>query len=179
MLHLPLLIRVLAKRNRPEIFFIGKLILFYIIGQVIYLLLRPSISPFLTEKLTAGVSTHFINLLMPDEHTLVNGTVISGSVSLNIVTGCDGMEGLILVISAICAFPVSISRKFAGIGIGTAVIYVANLLRVVALYSTLKLRPDAFSFMHMYAGQAYIIFVGFMFFLAWVGRSSVSYEESH
>jgi exosortase family protein XrtM len=178
MLHLPLYIRVLIKRNRREITFIGKFIFFYVIGQVIYILLRPSISPFLTANLTAAASTHVINLFMPSEHVSASGTMISGSVSLNIVTGCDGMEGFILIISAICAFPALISRKCAGIGIGTIVIYIANLLRVVALYSTLKLHPDAFSFMHMYVGQVYIVFAGFMFFLVWAGRSTGSNSET-
>jgi exosortase/archaeosortase family protein len=62
---------------------------------------------------------------------------------------------------------------------GTVVIYIANLLRVVGLYFTLKLNPNAFSFMHMYAGQAFIIFIGFLFFLAWVGRASSNYETAH
>jgi exosortase family protein XrtM len=145
---------------------------------MIYLFLRPSVSPFLTGTLTAGVSTHLINLIMPNEHASVNGTIIAGRVSLNIVTGCDGIEGLILIIAALCSFPASIFRKCTGIGIGTVVIYIANLLRVVVLYSTLKLHPDAFSFMHMYAGQAYTIFIGFLFFLAWAGKSTVVYEAS-
>jgi exosortase family protein XrtM len=178
-LHFPHPVKFFIKRNRREIGFAVKFILFFIIGQGIYIFIRPSVSTFLTAKLTANVSTHLINLVMPGEHALADGTIIHGSTSLNIVTGCDGIEGLILVISAICAFPMLISRKCAGIAIGTMVIYISNLLRVVALYATLKLRPDAFSFMHMYAGQAYTILIGFLFFLAWAGRSNATYETSH
>jgi exosortase family protein XrtM len=175
----PLFIRFLVKRNRREFIFILKFILFFLVGQAIYLWARQSISPFLTGKLTAGVSTHLINLLASGERAAANGSKITGSVSLNIVLGCDGIEGIILVVAALGAFPMSVLRKLGGIAMGTVVIYIANLLRVVGLYFTLKLNPNAFSFMHMYAGQAFIIFIGFLFFLAWVGRASSNYETAH
>jgi exosortase family protein XrtM len=178
-LRLSLYLRFLIKRNRKELTFIVKFILFFIIGQAIYLTVRPSLSPLLTGKLTASVGAHLINLFMPGEHAFAAGSLISGSVSLNIIVGCDGIEGLILVLAALGAYPMSVSRKWTGIGIGAVLIYIANLLRVVALYYTLKLDPDAFSFMHMYAGQAFIIFVGFLFFLAWVGKSSSNYEAAN
>jgi exosortase family protein XrtM len=179
LLHLPLPLKFFINQNRREISFVGKFILFLLIGQVIYISIRPSVSPFLTAKLTANVSTHLINLFIPGEHASANVTIIQGTTSLNIVTGCDGIEGLILIISAIGAFPMPVSLKCTGIAIGTMVIYVSNLLRVVALYATLKLRPDAFSFVHMYAGQAYTIFIGLLFFLAWAGRAKVAHEASH
>jgi exosortase family protein XrtM len=177
--RLPLFIRFLVKRNRREFIFILKFVLFFIIGQAVYLWVRPSISPFLTGKLTAGVSTHLINLLVSSERAVARGSQITGSVALNIVIGCDGIEGIILVVAALGAFPMPALRKLTGIAAGTAVIYIANLMRVVALYFTLKLNPNAFSFMHMYAGQAFIVFIGFLFFLAWVGRSAANYEAAH
>jgi exosortase family protein XrtM len=174
----PLFIKFLIKRNRREISFLLKFILFYLIGQGLYIFLRPAISSFLTEKLTAAVSAHLLNLLMPGEHVVANGAAITGTVSLRIVTGCDGVEGLIPVIAALCAFPMPQLRKWLGLGIGTMVIYVANLLRVLVLYYSLKAHPGAFSFLHMYAGQAYIIFIGFLFILFWLGRPTKNYEEA-
>jgi exosortase family protein XrtM len=177
-MQIPLFIRFLVKRNRREFTFIAKFILFFLIGQGIYLIVRPSLAPLLTGTLTAGVSTHLINLLAPGERASAHGSVINGSVSLNIVVGCDGVEGIILVLSALGAFPMAGSRKWTGIAIGTAVIYFANLFRVVALYFTLKIHPNAFSFAHMYAGQAFIILVGFLFFLGWAGRFASNYETA-
>jgi exosortase family protein XrtM len=178
-LRLPLFIRFLFKSNSREITFIGKFILFYLIGLTGYLLLRPMISAFVTEKLTAGASAPLINLVMPGEHASVHGATISGSVSLTIAVGCDGIEGLILIVASICAFPMSHSRKWAGIGIGAGVIYISNLLRVVALYYIFKRYPVAFSFVHIYAGQVFTIMVGFLFFLTWVGRFAIRNEAAH
>jgi exosortase family protein XrtM len=137
------------------------------------------ISSFVTQKLTAAVSAPLINLVMPGEHALVHGATISGSVSLSIAVGCDGIEGLILIVAAICAFPMSHSRKWAGILIGAGVIYISNLVRVVALYYIFKRYPVAFSFVHMYAGQVFTIMVGFLFFITWVGRSAAKNEAAH
>jgi exosortase/archaeosortase family protein len=128
--------------------------------------------------MTAAVSAHILNLLMPGEHAVAAGSDITGTVSLRIVIGCDGIEGLIPVIAALCAFPMPHLRKWLGLGIGTLVIYVANLLRVLVLYYSPKSYPGAFSFLHMYAGQAYIIFIGFLFILTWLGRSSENHEEA-
>ncbi len=177
-LQLPVFIRIFYRKNRQALNFIGKFLLFYLIGQAAYVYLRPTISPFLTEKLTAAVSAHLINLLTPGEHASARGSLISGTVSLRIAVGCDGVDGLILIVAAVCAFPMSRKRKLAGIGVGAAVIYAANLLRVIVLYYTFKFRPDLFSFVHMYAGQVFIIFVGFLFFLVWVGKSSVRQEAT-
>jgi exosortase/archaeosortase family protein len=177
-LRFPLHIKFLIKRNQREIIFLAKFILFYLIGQGLYVFLRPTISPFLTEKLTAAVSAHILNLLMPGEHALSVGSQITGTVSLRIAIGCDGVEGLIPIIAALCAFPMPQLRKWLGIAIGTMVVYVANLLRVLALYYSLKSYPGAFSFLHMYAGQAYIIFIGFLFILTWLGRQSKNHEEA-
>ncbi len=177
-LQLPLFLRIFYKRNRQAINFVGKFLLFYLIGQAAYIYLRPTISPFLTEKSTAAVSAHIINLLTPGEHAKTTGPVIIGTVSLKIAVGCDGVDGLILIVAAICAFPMSRLRKLAGIGVGIAVIYFANLLRVVVLYYTFRFRPDLFSFVHMYAGQVFIIFVGFLFFLSWIGRTSLPQEAA-
>jgi len=54
----------------------------------------------------------------------------------------------------------------------------ANLLRVLVLYYTFEFRPDMFSFVHIYAGQAFIIFVGFLFFRVRAGKSSVRQEAA-
>lgn len=54
-LQLPVFIRIFYRKNRQALNFIGKFLLFYLIGQAAYVYLRPTISPFLTEKLTAAV----------------------------------------------------------------------------------------------------------------------------
>jgi exosortase/archaeosortase family protein len=61
---------------------------------------------------------------------------------------------------------------------GAGVVYITNLLRVIALFFILKYHPDLFSFAHMYMGQALIIFVCVVFFLIWVGRPVKRYEPN-
>ena len=158
-------------RNRREILFVGKFVLYFLAGQVLYSLLNPLLSPILTDLLTASVSAGLINLFVPGQLVATQGnTILSGGISLQIAIGCDGIEGLIIILAAVGSFPMPLRRKILGMLAGAGVVYLTNLLRVIALFFTLKRYPDLFSFVHMYVGQALIIFVCVVFFLIWVGR---------
>lgn len=167
------------RRNHREILFVGKFILYFLAGQVLYSLLNPVLSPLLTDLLTASASAHLIDLISPGLLVTTKGnTILSGGISLNIAIGCDGIEGLIIVLAAVGSFPMSRSRKIIGMMMGAGFVYAANLLRVVALFFTLKYQPDLFSFIHMYIGQVFIIFISVLFFLIWVGRSDKQHEPN-
>lgn len=86
---------------------------------------------------------------------------------LEIAWGCEGVEGISLVIAALVACTMTVRRKLAGIVIGTVFLLVLNLIRIMALYYTVKYHPALFDLMHIYVGQTFIIFFGLMFFIAW------------
>jgi exosortase/archaeosortase family protein len=53
---------------------------------------------------------------------------MSKSVLLSILAGCDGSEGMFILISAILAYSTNIKTKLKGLIYGIAYIYILNLI---------------------------------------------------
>jgi len=69
-----------------------------------------------------------------------------------------------------------IKQKIGGIVTGSVILYAANLVRIIVLYYTLKYKPAMFDVAHVYIGQTFIIFIGILFFMAWIGVFSRVHE---
>jgi len=164
--------------NRREIQFVLFFMLFFVCGQGIYYVGKSYMAPVVVHRLNAGVSSYLINLIRPEERTKVhNNEIQAGGLRMVIEEGCEGTEGIILVIAALMAFQMSPLMKISGIVIGSLLLYVSNLVRIIALYFSLRYRPEFFDMLHMYIGQSFYIFVGAVFFIFWI-QLGVSHNES-
>lgn len=163
-------LKIFWKRNGREAKFFILFIVFFIAGQVAYYNIRHYSTPRLVHSINAVVSSHLINLIRPQEKTTVHDRVIrSGAFQIRIATGCDGIEAFLLIAAALCAFPMGMGLKLSGVAVGTFVLYVCNLGRIIGLYFILKYKPHLFEVSHVYVGQTFIILVGVCFFVAWIG----------
>jgi len=169
--------RIFLKTYREEIRFVLYFILFFLVLQIANYSIRSYTSPLLVHTLTAGVSSRIINFITPGEKSFARGAYIgSGTFTIQIAQGCEGIDGILLVAAALCAFNMGIRRKIVGILVGSLVMYMANLARTIGLYYTLRYRPDMFDVAHVYIGQTFIIFVGILFFMAWITKFARSDE---
>lgn len=159
----------LIQSNKKEIrFFIVFILLFFLL-QTVHFIARPHTTAIFVHKLNTGVSSKIINIITPDEKSVSKREYInSGGFSLKIDRGCEGIEGILLLIAAIISYPVKIRSKLYGIFGGILIIYGFNLLRIVGLYYILKYKPNLFDMMHIYVGQTVIIIVALMFFIIWL-----------
>ncbi len=158
-------IKTFRKEIRFFIFFIS---LFFAL-QTLHYIVRPYITPFVVHTLTTAGSSKLINIIMPEENTSAQKEYLtSGHFKLKIARGCEGIEGVIILIAAILAFPAGIKSKLFGITGGIFVLYVLNLFRIAGLYYTLKYKPVFFDMMHVYVGQTLIILIAFLYFIAWL-----------
>ncbi len=159
----------LIKSNAREIRFFGLFILFFFTFQTAYYFARPYTTPFLVDKLTTGVSSKIINFITPKERTFVReGAITDGNFSVEIRRGCEGIEGMLLLIAAIAAFPARMGTKLMGMCGGVLFIYGFNLARIAGLYYVVKYKPALFDMMHVYVGQIIIIFIALAFFMGWL-----------
>ena len=165
------------KSHKREVRFVLYFILFFIGFQIVHYSVRSYTSPLLVHTLNAQVSSRIINFITPDEKSFSHGNIIgSGGFTIRIAQGCEGIEGILLITAALCAFPLGIKQKISGIILGSFIIYIANLIRIAVLYYTLKYRPGLFDLAHVYVGQTFIIFVGVLFFIAWITNFAQSDE---
>ena len=120
------------QRNGRELKFIAGFILFFLIGQAGNYFLRRYAGDMVIHSLNAVPASVIINLLTPDEKTVARDIRICGpNVSMMIKRGCEGSEGMVLVLAAVLAFPAGIRKKLTAVLIGIIIVYVANLSRIV------------------------------------------------
>lgn len=104
-------------------------------------------------------------------------TVRSDRFSVEVARGCDAIEPIALLGSAILASPLSIRARLAGMAVGSLCLMVMNLLRIVTLFLFGVYWPAAFHVMHVDVWQVIFILMAVAIWLAWawwaLGRESI------
>lgn len=118
---------------------------------------------------TVKPSVWLINKIDTHEHVQAKGSsLISPQVRLSVLSGCEGTESMFLVIAAVMAFRSSWLYKLVGLVLGISIIYLANQIRIVALYFAFRYDRDLFSALHGYIAPTLIIAIGCLFYLWWM-----------
>lgn len=116
----------------------------------------------------ASVTAKLVALAAPHENVLSAGHhVQSGLVDLEIVRGCDGSGAIFMLAAAILAAPAAWRRKALGLLTGTLLMYLVNLLRLVALYFVISRHGEWFLVVHTYLAPAVIISVACLYYAFW------------
>jgi exosortase/archaeosortase family protein len=93
--------------------------------------------------------------------------VLYGPGSLEIVVGCNGVEALLILVSALLAFPAPWARRGIGVLAGTVAILGVNLVRLVNLVVVARFAPAWLDVFHVYVWQVLIVLVAVALFLVW------------
>jgi exosortase H (IPTLxxWG-CTERM-specific) len=108
-----------------------------------------------------------------DDNVIATGNVIRDRVSgfgVRIERGCNGLEAVIILFSAIFAFPAPLKSKFIGFLIGFFAIQLLNLVRIISLFYLGQWNYSAFEWFHLYLWQALIILDALVVWLIWLRR---------
>ena len=87
---------------------------------------------------------------------------------VRIERGCNGVEAVIILFSAIFSFPAPIKNKIIGFVIGFFAIQILNLVRIISLYYLGQWNQVAFEWFHLYLWQALIILDALVVWLIWL-----------
>ena len=115
----------------------------------------------------ARVSGAILSLLGQDI-TVAGRTISSPRFSVEVDSGCDGIEPIALFVCAVLAFPAAFLRKIPGIIAGTLLLAILNFVRVVSLFLIGVYFPKAFLFMHLDVWQAMFILLAIVFWILWL-----------
>jgi exosortase H (IPTLxxWG-CTERM-specific) len=169
------------KRDTPSsykkeaLFFFAKF--FVLMGLLLFLeLLNPVsqkiIVPF--TNLLARSSVFLLGLL--GTKTNVSGTlIVSPQFAADIKAGCTGIEPIIILLSAIFAFPSPWKAKVYGAVLGMVILQVVNLIRIVSLVYLGINHPKYFHDAHTFIWQIVIIALSLFLWMVWA-RSLKSYD---
>ena len=117
----------------------------------------------------ADVSAFLIKAV--DSDVVSHGAVIqsvSTGFGVEIAPGCDGIEAVIILVSAIMAFPSPWKHKLVGIGIGFVAIQSLNLVRIISLFYLGQWNKVWFDWFHLYLWQALIVLDALAVWLIWL-----------
>ena len=117
----------------------------------------------------AEVSAFIIKLF--DKDVISEGVIIqsvSTGFGVQIAPGCDGIEAVIILVSAIVAFPSPWKHKLVGILIGFFAIQSLNLVRIISLFYLGQWDQVWFDWFHLYLWQALIVLDALAVWLIWL-----------
>lgn len=117
-------------------------------------------------RLNAIAASGVINVV--GEKARARGTTVSSSrFSVDIQHGCDAIAPTLLFASAVLAFPAPMVSKVVGVGVGSLILAVINLIRIIALFFTGIYFPKAFEIMHVDVWQPVFILLALTLWIAW------------
>jgi exosortase H (IPTLxxWG-CTERM-specific) len=121
---------------------------------------------------TAGIAHVSVWLMRLFDHSVVARendilNAFSGG-GIEIVAGCNGVEAVLILVSAVLAFPAPWKHKLIGILLGFLAIQALNLVRIISLYYLHEWSQIWFEWFHLYLWQALIILDALVFWLIWL-----------
>ncbi len=87
---------------------------------------------------------------------------------VRIERGCNGVEAMIILFSALFAFPAPLKNKIIGLVVGFFAIQGLNIIRIVSLFYLGQWNQIAFEWFHLYLWQALIILDALVVWLIWL-----------
>ncbi len=125
------------------------------------------ILPFTTA--IARISVGIVGLF--DAHAVAYGKILqstSTNFAISIERGCNGVEAVIILVSAMLAFPAPWKHRLIGIGLGFLAIQILNLVRIISLFYLGQWNRQWFEWFHLYLWQALIVLDALIAFLVWL-----------
>lgn len=124
------------------------------------------------EPFNAALAQVSVWVMHPfDADPFVAGKIIRSTASgfaISIERACNGIEAVIILVSAMLAFPAPWRSKLIGVGIGFVAIQAVNVLRIISLFYLGKWNQSWFEFFHLYLWQALIVLDALVVFLVWL-----------
>lgn len=87
---------------------------------------------------------------------------------ISIEAGCNGVEAMIVLLSAVLAYPASWTYRLIGLVAGFLAIQSLNLVRIISLFYLGQWDREIFEWAHLYAWQALIMLDALVVFLLWL-----------
>ena len=110
-----------------------------------------------------------INLFTPDAHAVaVRFSVLSAGGGLNILNGCEGMDVVLLLLSAFLVAPLSIASRMHGMMCGIATVFVINQARILILFYAYRANRQWFDVLHSTVTPVMVVLLVVLFFYAWL-----------
>jgi len=118
--------------------------------------------------LDAKIASIFLNIFGWETVT-IGQQISSDAMTLNVKTGCDGLEAMAIFGAGVVAYTASIKEKIKGVLFGVGSLFVLNIIRVIHLYLCGVYMPRYFEFFHQNFWQVLFILSALILLAIWIG----------
>jgi exosortase family protein XrtM len=162
------------KRARRRVFYVAFfLAIFGALDYGYYLTRDTAVESLLVDTLTVRPAAAIINIVAPAVSATASGnSLITPSGRINIDEGCEGSEGMFLLIAAVLPFPARRLSKFIAVAGGVALMFGLNQLRILALVLSLRWHREWFESLHGLIAPTFIVIAGCIFFFVWANQAA-------
>lgn len=121
------------------------------------------------DDATVQVAATWIRLLTPDLSVVAVGPRLSApGGGINVLKGCEGTDVLFLLVAAFAAADLPWRRRLGGVLLGSALVYLFNQVRVVALFYAYRNDRTLFDLLHGTLGPLLLVVLIGLYFFAWL-----------
>jgi exosortase/archaeosortase family protein len=100
-------------------------------------------------------------------------SIISAVGQINVLNGCEGLELVFLLAAAFAAYPMPWRQRALGLGLGTALAYVANQGRLTALWYAFVHDRSLFALLHGTLAPLALVALCLLYFMMFIARDAV------
>jgi exosortase family protein XrtF len=168
----------MLKEYKDSLLFLAKYVAFYIALNTLYALFVEHYSPN-ADPITILVTQHSAAILhMFDDgvaHKVISReshvpVTKGGETVIEVFEGCNGINVIIVFLAFIIAFQGNFKLFVQFLFGGILLIYIINLLRIIALYCVALKFPDALYFFHKFFFTGIIYLIVFGLWYLWTVR---------
>jgi exosortase H (IPTLxxWG-CTERM-specific) len=123
-------------------------------------------------RLNAQASAALLSVFGEEASAEDRSIISAKGPAIELERGCDAVEPSALFVSAVLASPVPLLSRLVAAGIGTALLMVLNLVRIITLYLFRVYYPSLFDTMHLDVWQALFIILALVLWAVWASRAS-------
>jgi exosortase/archaeosortase family protein len=163
-------------RATPLRFGLTFLVLFGVLAGAFEASRGTALERWLVEDAILAPTVVLIDALTPAEHAVRAGRTIAapGGPGLHVTRGCEGIELFLMLVAAIAAFPSSAAHRVRGLLLGSVLAWLLSVLRLMALYYTLRHSPAAWEALHGLILPLAPVVLMALYFLRWSSADSVA-----
>lgn len=166
----------MKSKKQKLFFFLG----IFVSVIVIYYLLLSYLPAHAIESyinFTAYIAGFFIDILSSTKVITEGNIIRNSSFVMQIGIGCEGTEPIILFIAGIAALPIQIKYKYKALIIGSMLLYVLNILRMILLFFIGSVFTEHFELFHSIIFPIIFILLALItwgFALKWINQRIIN-----
>lgn len=154
---------------------VGRLVTFVAIFAALQGLYRAAagswVERLVIDDCTVKVAAALIRILDPGSGVNAEGSRLTApGGGINVLNGCEGMDVVFLLSSAMLVAPIPYPARLWGVVAGGAVVFLVNQGRVVALFMAARHDHGWFDVLHGVVTPLVLIIVAGAFFAIWIDR---------